>query len=150
MLLELLLLDLCGVYIAVFRIRIFTSLIEVLQWLTLRFVAFWLRRVSMGQRCPVSTSVVHMHVLYFSSYFVTFELLVMALSIMHISFFSHFKNILSYPVLVVLLPNSSTPHISQFQAVCLLCICSGFFCLILVYLCTIRGKLLSLYTTRCC
>jgi len=33
MLLELLLMDLCGVYITVFRLRMFTLLIKVLQWL---------------------------------------------------------------------------------------------------------------------
>ena len=154
MLLELLLMGFCGVYIAVFRLRIFALLIKVLQWLTLRFVAFWLRRVSMSQRSPVFTSVVHMHVLYFSVHFVMFERLVITFSIIHV-FFSHFNNMMPCLLLDAVLPNFSTPYIFQFQTVCLLYICSGFFFLIWIHnivisLCTIRSKLLSLCTTRCC
>ena len=59
------------------------------------------------------------------------------------------------PLLGAVLPNSSTQYIFQIQAVCLLYICSGFFCLIwvqnlVISLCTVPGKLLSLYATRCC
>lgn len=88
MLLEFLLMDLCSVYIAVFWLRIFTLLIKVLQWLTLRFVVFSLRRGPLSQRSPLFTSVAHMHVLCFSLHLIMFKLSVMALSVMHVSFFT--------------------------------------------------------------
>jgi len=157
MLLELLLVYLCSAYIAVFG---FKNIYVVDQSITVVDATICSILTSSGF-CESTEPSIHISspyarsLLFVASYYVWTVTYGNVYNACFFFFFSHFKNMTPSLLLGVELPNSSTPYIFQFQAVCLLYICSGLFCLswvqnLVISLCTIRGKLLSLYTTRCC